>query len=105
EFHRHRHIDRCLLHGLNQIEHVFERLRVEFRMLAGGSEVALEARQNDQLSSQRMASRPLRKRLPLPAVSSFNDSLNAALNSAIVRSRLARAAHAFRAASAFLLPV
>jgi hypothetical protein len=71
--------------GDHDIEHVLERLSVEFGVLAGGSVIALEARQDDQLSSQRMASRPLRKRLPLPAASSFNDSLSAALNSAIVR--------------------
>jgi hypothetical protein len=71
---------------------------------ARNSIVALKA-QNSQLSSQLIASRPLRKRLPGPAASSCSDSFSAAHRSAEVRSAFARAAHAFNAASADLSAV
>ena len=51
-----------------------------------------------------MASRPLRKRLPLPVASSFNESLRAARSSAMERFAFARAAHALSAAAALRLP-
>src|SRR5260370_18835425 len=56
--------------------HWSECFGVKLRMLAGDSVVALVAHQSDQLSSQWMASRPLRKCSPLPAASSFDDSFS-----------------------------
>ena len=52
-----------------------------------------------------MASRPLSNRRPLPAASSFIDSLRAAWSSAAERFAFARAAQALRAAAALCLPV
>ena len=91
--------------GNQDIKNVLKRLEIEFRMFSGSTVVALEARQNDQLSSHRMASRPLRKRCPLPAVSSSSDSFSAALSAADECFGFARVTHAFRAASALLSPV
>ncbi len=45
--------------GDHDIEDVLECFRVKVRVLARGSVVPLETRQDYQLSSQRMASRPL----------------------------------------------
>src|SRR5271154_4480014 len=70
-------------------KNALKRLAIEFRMLSGSAIVALEARQNEQLSSHWMASRPLRKRCPLPAVSSFSDPFSAALSAAEDRFGLA----------------
>lgn len=66
------------LAGNQRVEDIFERFGVELGVLLSGSVIALEARENDQLSSQRTASRPLSKRRPLPAASSSNDSLRVA---------------------------
>jgi len=96
---------RRLFAGNQHFEDVIKRLAVEFRMFSGNTVVALEARQNDQLSSHRIASRPVRKRCPLPAVSSYSDSFSAALSAADERFGFARTTQAFRAASAFLSPV
>jgi hypothetical protein len=59
-----------------------QRLAIELRMFSGNAVVAFEARKNGQLSSHRIASRPLRKRCPLLAVSSFSDSFSAGLSDA-----------------------
>lgn len=50
--------------GDQHIEYVLESISLKLGVLASGPVVALEARQNDQLSSQRIASRPLRNRRP-----------------------------------------
>ena len=50
---------RQLAAGDPHVKNEFESFSLKFRMLASGAVVALEARQNDQLSSQRIASRPL----------------------------------------------
>jgi len=50
--------------GDHHVEDVFERFALKVGMFASGPVVALEARQDDQVSSQRMASRPLRNRRP-----------------------------------------
>src|SRR6186713_2363692 len=74
-------------------------------MLAGEAIVALEARQDDQLQSQRIASRLLRKAFPFPAVSSLSDSLSALRSSAVERFGFARETHAFSAEEASRSPV
>jgi hypothetical protein len=93
---------RQLCTGDQQVEDVFERVVVEFGMLASRSVIPLEAREDDQLSSQRMASRPLRKRRPLPRASSFIDSRSDARSCADERFGLACVIHAFSAASALV---
>src|SRR5487761_910696 len=87
------------------VENVLERFGVEFRVLTSVPVIALETLEDDQLSSHRMASRPVRKRRPLPADSSFNESLRAARSSAAERFAFARAAQALSAAAALRLPV
>src|ERR1041385_7251698 len=57
--------------GEHEVEDVLERLGIKLGVFASSSVIALEARQDDQLSSKRMASRPLRNRRPLAADSSF----------------------------------
>jgi hypothetical protein len=61
--------------------------------------------QHDHLSSHRIASRPLRKRCPVPAVSCVGDFFSAALNVADERFGFARVTHVFKAASAFFSPL
>ena len=62
----------------HEVEDVLERLGIKLGVFASSSVIAPEARQDDQLSSQWMASRPLRNRRPLPADSSLKDCLSAA---------------------------
>jgi len=93
------------LAGDQGVEDILERFGVELSVLASVSVIALEAREDDQFSSQRMASRPLSKRRPLPVVSSFNESLRAPLSCAAERLAFARAAQALSAAVALRLPV
>jgi len=91
--------------GDEDVEDVLECFDVEVGVFASLAVVALEARENDQLSSQRTASRALPKRRPLPAASSFSESLSAARSAAAERFGFARAAHALSAAAALRLPV
>ena len=89
----------------HQVKDMLQRFGLEFRVLSCVAIVALEARQDDQLPSQRRASRPLRKVFPFPAASSLRESLSAVRNSVAERFGFARETHAFSAADASFSPV
>jgi len=91
--------------GDHEVENVLERLGVKLGVFASCSVIAPEARQDNQLSSQWMASRPLRNRRPFPADSSFKDCLSAARSSDSERLGFARPAQSLSAAAGLFLPV
>ena len=79
--------------------------RSNSEIVSGSFAFVLGSGEDYQLSSHLSATRPLVKRRPLPALSSFLDCISAALICAVVRSGFARVIHSFNAAPALRCPV